>query len=88
MKEYIERNELLAEQEQAFRWNNCVQIYESDRFVSCKVIKAAPVADVVEVVRCKDCKLARKMVCGDYFCPIDHRLSHNENDFCSYGARK
>lgn len=47
-----------------------------------------PTADVVEVVRCKDCKFARKMVSGDYSCCVDHRLSHDENDYCSYGERR
>ena len=51
-------------------------------------IKSVPAADVVEVVRCKDCKHSRKMTSGDYICVVDHRLAHNENDFCSYGERK
>ena len=40
------------------------------------------------IVRCKDCKFARKMVLGDYSCVVDHRLAHDENDYCSYGERK
>ena len=44
-------------------------------------------ADFVEVVRCKDCTFARKMVSGDYSCRVDHRIAHSEDDFCSYGKR-
>ena len=52
-----------------------------------KAIDEQPTADVVEVVRCKDCK---------YYNAIDtDRLSECEkgfetygNDFCSYGERK
>lgn len=47
-------------------------------------------ADVVEVVRCKDCKkhgrvdciVNRKMACGD------HETTTKANDFCSFGERK
>lgn len=47
-------------------------------------------ADVVEVVRCKNCKkhgrrdcmVNRKMACGD------HETTTKANDFCSYGERK
>ena len=51
----------------------------------------APVADLVEVVRCKDCKYSTK---------LDNEYGHNgvecalfcedfgENDFCSYGERR
>ena len=52
-----------------------------------KAIADAPAADVVEVVRCKDCKHARKLVSGDYSCLIDQRIAHDEMDYCSYGER-
>ena len=45
-------------------------------------------ADIVEVVRCKHCNWGRKMVNGYYSCVVDRRLSHNENDYCSYGERR
>ena len=50
--------------------------------------KAKP-ADVVEVVRCKDCRMAEEylMVDGWYYCNINS-LSHKPNHFCSYGERK
>ena len=60
-----------------------------------EVLKDAPTADVVEVVRCKDCRYCEeahyeeegenpyiKLKCkwSNY--------SHQPNDFCSYGERK
>ncbi len=44
--------------------------------------------DFVIVTRCKDCKFARQMVSGDYSCLVDHRIAHNEYDFCSYAEPK
>lgn len=40
-------------------------------------------ADVVEVVRCKDCKFARGIGC-----PFHEAVRDDENDYCSYGKRR
>ena len=42
----------------------------------------APTADVVEVVRCKDCKYRKK----NTFCLHNMRYE-DDNGFCSYGER-
>lgn len=44
------------------------------------LIDTEPTADVVEVVRCKDCK---------HYNPADHCYLQGagENDYCSYGER-
>lgn len=69
--------------------------------VNAKAVKVAiestPTADVVEVVRCKDCIHYRKkedsLVYDDdtcdilYYCDGSHRTAC-EQDFCSYGKRK
>ena len=47
-----------------------------------------PTADVVEVVRCAECRYASKCTDGYYACKVDHRLAHDETDFCSYGERR
>ena len=47
------------------------------------LIKAQPTADVVEVVRCKDCKH-----CADEFWCGYHSSVCTPADFCSYGERK
>lgn len=46
-------------------------------------INAIPTADVVEVVRCKDCKHLFGTLCT--VCGL---LSRKPEDFCSYGERK
>ena len=51
-------------------------------------VEEAPTADVVEVVRCKDCKHYIA-----YYCTRDIKGRTNmfymtENDYCSYGERK
>lgn len=51
-------------------------------------ITEQPAADVVEVVRCKDCQHARQTVYGNYHCLVDHRLAHEETDYCSCGEKK
>lgn len=45
------------------------------------IISDIPSADVVEVVRCKDCIHA-----GDRDCPID--WPKNGEDYCSFGERR
>lgn len=46
------------------------------------LIDIAPTADVVEVVRCKDCKHRKK----NTFCLHNMRYE-DDNGFCSYGER-
>lgn len=45
------------------------------------IIKSAPIADVVEVVRCKDCKYWQECRWGNYETP-------DPDDYCSYGELK
>ena len=44
-----------------------------------------PTADVVEVVRCKDCDVPHNKWTG---CPYMNGLIPPPNHFCSYGERK
>ena len=48
-------------------------------------LKEAPTADVVEVVRCKDCAIPHNKWLG---CPKMNGLIPPPNHFCSYGERK
>lgn len=49
-----------------------------------QAIVDAPTADVVEVVRCKDCKYQG----NDYECPLLSLAAYTEpDDFCSYGKK-
>ena len=38
--------------------------------------------DIVEVVRCKDCKKFRNAICGKF------KICTNLTDYCSYGERR
>ena len=49
------------------------------------IILNAPVVDAVEVVRCKDCKVAR--YCGNWYCGYTG-MPMDEDDFCSLGGKK
>jgi hypothetical protein len=58
-----------------------------------KRIQAEPTADVVEVVRCRDCKYATLYSCKNDACYkgiiCEYRIgTGDENFFCSYGERK
>ncbi len=50
-----------------------------------KLIKKQPTADVVKVVRCKDCAVPHNKWTG---CPKLNGLIPPPNHFCSYGERK
>lgn len=51
-----------------------------------------PTADVVEVVRCKDCRYAFHHPLGYIYCHRDGRNAYEmvfkKDSFCSYGERK
>lgn len=71
---------------------NIVQIKDL-RTLSTKTIGEAisntPTADVVEVVRCKDCKHRRESVYRSYCLPVfGLKRITDLNSFCSYGERK
>lgn len=55
-----------------------------------EAISKTPTADVVEVVRCKDCRMfAQNKEAFVSYCKREHKnLTVNPNDFCSYGERK
>lgn len=59
------------------------------------VIRNAPTADVVEVVRCKDCKylyclsaIDRRFYCRHYPHGLEGINIIEDNPYCSYGERK
>jgi hypothetical protein len=51
------------------------------------LVKRQPTADVVDVVRCRDCKKAKKTLSGYYTCPYTLGFYHYSDDYCSYGER-
>jgi hypothetical protein len=86
-KEYVERSEakrIILENE----WKNPVVPN-----VVNMILDRVPAADVVEVVRCKDCKHATFYSCTADACYrgiiCEYRMgADDENFFCSYGERK
>ena len=90
-KEYIERGALMRSME--FVTNDTTCPIHIASYID-QIIAQEPAADVVEVVRCKDCKYChwRLGVGSDVFCVRDGRgmyfMTFKGNDFCSYGERK
>ena len=93
MAEYIEREALKKQMNATCR--NCDARFDERECGRCgmewarKIVRSAPAADVVEVVRCKDCKYWD----GLHSCDC-HKADENgtpifmrESDFCSYGER-
>ena len=64
-----------------------VSVEDAERWFL-RLLEETPTADVVEVVRCKDCRHGSKCTDGYYTCRGGHRLAHDEDDFCSYGEGK
>lgn len=85
MAEYIEREALLS----AFVLADCPFTDFEDAF---EMVQNAPAADVVPVVRCKDCKYeistqSIRESTGRHWC--QYKLQPcNADDFCSYGEKR
>ena len=79
MPEYIEREALMRNLKQ-FAYEQLTPLVES-------LIQKQPAADVVEVVRCKDCKHLMFSDCyGE--CRRNHLGIVRPDDYCSRGKRK
>lgn len=94
-KEYIEREALIE------RLNNTplLRVIQDGHFLKQGIIDLVnkqPTADVVEVIRCKDCQFGKyddeeKMILCKRILNItdgEHFVYNNLDDFCSYGERK
>ena len=94
--EYIEREEMLEDLRLQF-CKGC-NSYSEIKCRSCSVddvigfIEDVPTADVVEVVRCKDCKryktdsyYCQKTKQG--YCELDNNVKQKQG-YCSYGERR
>ena len=88
-KEYIERGALL----QKNMYGNTAPI--THRTYAEQLISTAPAADVVEVVRCKDCKHLETVIdiIGDMYCYCGNAdgkyiTEVDLDDFCSHGEKR
>ena len=85
MKEYIDREALIAEYD---------RVHIGSAGGARKLMVDAPAADVVEVVRCKDCKYYSEDGICDVHSEYEDKYTRgyvvfmNGEDFCSYGERK
>ena len=92
MAEYIERAEVLKKFEEI---KSSVDITFADALYLdgvMELIDSVPSADVVEVVRCKDCKYMGWTIEPEHkklvdFCPVWDSCVY-KSDFCSHGVRK
>lgn len=102
MAEYIEREAFLSELKERHDYvmqdpeiSKTMKWCEAVCFNGTKdILNGIPAADVVAVVRCKDCKRCDGFPCPDNimpnecgFCELDASLV-KPDDFCSYGLRK
>lgn len=86
MAEYIDREKAIEIIKSGGYWER------EDMEVAIACIEQTPTADVVDVVRCKDCKYAKnsKTVLGvpDYSCLKTALTCLDADDFCSYGKKE
>ena len=95
MPEYIEREILFEEIRKEFRPYWQIPCDYEDKVTQKMVTKMRGLidkltaADVVEVVRCSECKyFGKKLKQGKHSC-LNYQLPYClENDYCSYGERK
>lgn len=89
MARYIDAEKFEKEMyHEAFETDSDMQKWDSGCWIRYKMfencIAQQPTADVVEVVRCKDCKYQG----NDYECPLLSLAAYTEpDDFCSYGKK-
>lgn len=89
-KEYIERGALISKLEKFSKecelygeWEDCRWSYEDSMF---NIVENEPMANVEEVVRCKDCANSKNRTDTTCICKIFRKLMSAE-DYCSYGAK-
>ena len=96
MKEYIEREVALNELKEELEMNTPMCTEEQNHFIdlglkiAIKDIERLPSADVVEVVRCKDCANSKHWYADKRMCFLwnESGIGVFENDFCSYGEKR
>lgn len=84
MNDYISRQDALNEMAEA----ECGLEYEKCTDCTCQYIgriRDIPTADVVDVVRCKDCKWFNNIGCAIKI--VDDSDKPKDNDYCSFGER-
>ena len=89
MDDYISRQEVL---DKAYAYGN--RLEPEGYCVEVEDIQTLPAADVVEVVRCQDCKHWNKNYYQDIETCFEHRnvdgteQAMRPDDYCSYGEKR
>ena len=94
MAEYIDRKAAIKQLRDVYEYDFPTASGVFDEFATKivpRVLKSIPAADVVPVVRCKDCENAyinsSAIASGIFYCSTNMRAML-EDDFCSYGERR
>lgn len=83
MSDYIKRQDAVDALDRIF--DNVPMELTTEILRLRRELRGSPPADVVPVVRCRDC---RYRVDSDKCCHPDGLLRRKDDDFCSYGERK
>lgn len=88
MSRYIDVDDI-ATQKKPLEWSNSYEQGKVDGRNNAidYISNFAPTADVVEVVRCKDCKYGHQYTDDKVWCSLGSS-SYRPNDYCSYGERR
>lgn len=94
-KEYIEREKALEKVIEVKHHDPELSGVVLHRYIKEIDLKDIPAADVVEVVRCRDCKWYSELACGERellgsqgWCNEVMARPMPSNGFCSFGERK
>lgn len=84
MPRYIDADELLTDKNQHYDW------LSDEHYVRVRTIELMPIADVVEVVRCRDCVHYKQWYRDRGLCDLWARdgISVFNDGFCNYGERR
>ena len=93
MSRYIDADKMLKEYQETLCFNvlcSLCPFLDNIKDDNCQVekwINEQPTADVIEVVRCKDCKHGSQYTNDKVWCSLG-ATSYRLNDYCSYGERR
>jgi hypothetical protein len=91
MARYIDADVLHIKMEDLYEHHIEMKNFSADGAVAdcLDLLEDTPTADVVEVVRCKDCEHSYFIKsCSKYECRKDGGVLKYSTDFCSYGKRR
>ena len=87
MTRYIDADKLNKKKKYSFQTQG-LPFPKSEWFIKADDLFSAPTADVVEVVRCKDCMFYKHTEIGDCMACVKYTSYKAPNDYCSCGKLK